>query len=216
MYKHFYKRMLDIACSVVVLALFWWLYLLLGLAVRVKLGFPVIYKQKRPGKGEKIFTMLKFRSMTDERDDKGNLLPDAMRLPKFGRILRATSLDELPEIVNVLKGDMSLVGPRPLAVEYLPYYTNNERHRHDVRPGLTGLAQVRGRNALNWEEKFKYDLEYVNTLSFKTDVKIVFLTIKKVFTHEGIGQAEEAPVSLHIIRKNWLDDEGKIKTEYQN
>ena len=153
--------------------------------------------------------------MSNARDKNGKLLPDTERLTKFGRILRATSLDELPELFNILKGDMSIVGPRPLAVVYLPYYTKKERHRHDVRPGLTGLAQVSGRNSLSWEEKFSYDLKYVQNISFSGDMKILVLTVKKVFAHEGIGQAEEAPESLHIERKDWLDENGNIKAEFQ-
>ena len=144
------------------------------------------------------------------------MLPDTQRLTKFGRILRATSLDELPELVNILKGDMSIVGPRPLAVSYLPYYTNREKHRHDVRPGLTGLAQVSGRNSISWDSKFKYDIEYIKNLSLLNDVKIVFLTIKKVFVREGIGQGEQHPGNLYDVRADWLDENGKIKLEYQD
>ena len=153
--------------------------------------------------------------MTNERDASGKLLPDTQRLTKFGRFLRSTSLDELPEIWNILKGDMSIVGPRPLAVSYLPYYTNKEKHRHDVRPGLTGWAQVNGRNSISWDDKFRYDVEYVEKISFAKDVKILFLTVKKVFVREGIGQGEQQPENLWEVRKDWLDDNGNLKSEYQ-
>ena len=175
---------------------------IVALLVRVKLGSPVIFKQDRPGLNEKIFKMYKFRSMTDDRDENGELLPDEDRLPSFGKKLRSTSLDELPELVNIFKGDMSIVGPRPLSVVYLPYYTEEERIRHTVRPGLTGLAQINGRNAISWEEKFRYDIEYVKNISLGLDISVFFGTIGKVLKREGIGQAEEAPVSLHIERKD--------------
>ena len=174
-YDLFIKRTLDILIALFVILLFWWLYLILAILVRCKLGGPVIFKQERPGKidpktgKEKIFKLYKFRSMTNKRDENGKLLPDKDRLTKFGRILRATSMDELPEIWNILKGDMSLIGPRPLAVSYLPYYTDQERVRHSVRPGLTGLAQASGRNGLSWEEKFAYDVEYANHVTFLMD-----------------------------------------------
>lgn len=201
MYRKFLKRFLDIvlsACALVVLSP---VLLVVAILVRVKLGSPVIFCQERPGKDEKIFKMYKFRSMTDARDEEGELLPDEVRLTKFGRLLRSTSLDELPELWNILKGDMSIVGPRPLLVLYLPYYTEEEHHRHDVLPGLTGMAQVHGRNSLSWESKFAYDLEYVENMSFREDVKIILLTVKKIFVREGIGQGEEAPESLHIQRQ---------------
>ncbi len=206
-YAKVLKRLLDIIISLLVMVLFCWLYGILAILVKVKLGSPVIYKTKRPGQidpatgNEKIFELYKFRSMTNETDENGKLLPDPQRLTKFGRILRATSLDELPELVNILKGEMSIVGPRPLGLKYIPYYTDEERHRHDIRPGLTGLAQVRGRNNLSWEEKFAYDIEYVNNISLPLDIKILFETVIKVFKHEGIGQGEQRPVSLHIERK---------------
>lgn len=215
MYRAVFKRLFDVVVSLIALALFWWLLILITILVRVKLGSPVIFKQERPGKNEKIFNLIKFRTMTDARDEDGNLLPDTVRLTKFGRILRSTSLDELPELINILKGDMSLVGPRPLAVSYLPYYTDKERHRHDVRPGLTGLAQVSGRNAISWDEKFRYDLDYVDNLTFINDIKILFLTVKKVFIREGIGQGEQQPENLYDVRKDWVDANGKIKAEYQ-
>ncbi len=174
--------------------------------VRLKLGSPVIYTARRPGRidprtgKETIFRLYKFRSMTNETGPDGKLLPDVDRLTKFGRLLRAASLDELPELLNILKGDMSIVGPRPLAEIYLDYYTEEEHHRHDVRPGLTGLAQVNGRNSLPWEEKFAYDLQYVKNVTFLGDLKILLKTVLKVFEREGIGQGEEAPGSLHILR----------------
>ena len=201
MYKHFFKRIFDIVSSGMALIVLSPILLYTGYLVKTRLGSPVLFTQNRPGKNGKIFKMYKFRSMTDERDKNGELLPDTLRLTPFGKKLRSTSLDELPELINIFKGDMSVVGPRPLAVVYLPYYTEEEMHRHDVRPGLTGLAQVNGRNSLSWEEKFAYDLEYVNNISFVGDMKIIFMTIKKVFIREGIGQGEEAPGSLHILRK---------------
>lgn len=219
MYKRFIKRYFDILFSgIALLILSPILFVVAGL-VRIKLGSPVIFKQQRPGMidrrtgKEKIFKILKFRTMTDEKDGQGNFLPDTVRLTRFGRILRSTSLDELPELINILKGDMSIVGPRPLAVVYLPFYTKKERHRHDVRPGLTGWAQVNGRNSISWESKFKYDLEYIENLSFLFDLKIIFLTVKKVFIREGIGQGEEIPESLHIERKDWINTEESIKEE---
>lgn len=216
MYRKFFKRLLDIVLSGLALIILSPFLLIVAVLVRIKLGSPVIYKQERPGKDEKIFKLFKFRSMSNATDANGKLLPDTQRLTKFGRILRATSLDELPELVNILKGDMSIVGPRPLAVVYLPYYTNRERHRHDVRPGLTGLAQVSGRNSISWDSKFKYDIEYIKNLSFVNDLKIVFMTVKKVFIREGIGQGEEHPGNLYDVRKDWLDKDGKIKPEYQD
>jgi len=156
--------------------------------VRIYLGSPVIFKQQRPGLNEKIFTMYKFRTMTDERDENGELLPDSQRLTKFGRFLRSTSLDELPELFNILKGDMSIIGPRPLAIQYLPFYTEEEKIRHSVRPGLSGLAQINGRNTVDWEERFYYDIQYVNNITFVGDIKIIFKTILKVFKREDIGE----------------------------
>ena len=188
MYRKYFKRILDVICALGFILCFWWLYIVVTILVKRKLGSPVIFKQQRPGLNEKIFTMYKFRSMTDAKDKDGNLLSDAERLPKFGKLLRATSLDEIPEFLNVLKGDMSLIGPRPLLVEYLEKYNDEQKRRHEVRPGITGWEQVNGRNAISWEEKFKYDIEYVNKLSFFLDMKIVFLTIKKIVVKEGISQ----------------------------
>jgi lipopolysaccharide/colanic/teichoic acid biosynthesis glycosyltransferase len=187
MYKQFVKRLLDIVLSLIILILFSWLYLILAILVRTKLGSPVIFKQPRPGKDEKVFNMYKFRTMTDGRDDNGNLLPDEVRLTAFGKKLRATSLDELPEFINIPKGDMSFIGPRPLLVKYLPYYNDRERLRHSVRPGLTGYAQVHGRNAISWEKKFEYDVYYVEHLSFLMDLKVIFDTVKTVLSHEGVA-----------------------------
>ena len=186
-YSKYIKRLLDIIMSLFVIILFSWLYLILFVLVRVKLGSPVLFKQQRPGKDEKIFGMYKFRSMTDERDENGELLPDEVRLTGFGKKLRATSLDELPEFFNILKGDMSFIGPRPLLVKYLPYYTERERLRHSVRPGLTGYAQAHGRNAISWEKKFEYDIYYVEHLTFFTDVKVIIDTVKAVLTHDGVA-----------------------------
>ena len=181
MYKNCIKRLLDILLSLIGIILLCWLYLILFILVRVKLGSPVLFKQQRPGKNEKIFTLYKFRTMTDARDENGNLLPDEVRLTAFGKMLRSTSLDELPELFNIFKGDMSLIGPRPLLVKYLPLYNEEQKHRHDVRPGLTGLAQVNGRNAISWEKKFEYDVEYVRNISFLLDCRILLQTVKAVF-----------------------------------
>ena len=186
MYQKYFKRLIDIICALAAIIVFSWLYIIVAVLVRIKLGSPVLFKQERPGMNGKIFTLYKFRTMTDKRDINGKLLPDEVRLTAFGRLLRKTSLDELPEAFNILKGDMSVVGPRPLLVEYLDYYTEEEMHRHDVRPGLSGLAQINGRNAISWEEKFKYDLEYVHNVSFGMDVKIVFRTVFKAASASGI------------------------------
>ncbi len=187
MYAKYVKRILDFLISLIAIIILSPIYLIVAILVRFKLGSPVIFKQKRPGKDGKIFTLYKFRSMSDKKDENGNLLPDKDRLTKFGKVLRSTSLDELPELVNILKGEMSLIGPRPLAVSYLPYYNEKEKHRHDVRPGLTGLAQINGRNNLNWEDRFAYDIEYVNNITFINDVKIFFKTFIKVFKKEDIS-----------------------------
>lgn len=188
MYKHFFKRALDIIYSLGFVLCFWWVYILVAILVRIKLGSPVIFKQQRPGLNGKVFMMYKFRSMTDARDKDGKLLSDEKRLPKFGKLLRATSLDEIPEFFNILKGDMSLVGPRPLLVQYLERYNKRQARRHEVRPGITGWAQVNGRNAISWKQKFEYDVEYVEKCSFLLDMKIIFMTIKKIFIREGISQ----------------------------
>jgi len=190
MYEKYFKRAIDIFVSLAAIILLIPILLLLYLIVRINIGVPVFFKHQRPGKNEKIFTLYKFRSMTDERDSNGNLLPDKERLTKFGRLLRSSSLDELPEFVNILKGDMSIVGPRPLVPYYLPFYNESEKHRHDVRPGLTGLAQVNGRNNLSWEKRFEYDLKYIEEITFLKDMKIIFQTVRKVIRPEGTGIAE--------------------------
>lgn len=194
-YERYGKRIFDIFCAVMALLFFGWLYIIVAVLVRINLGSPVLFKQARPGKNEKIFYLYKFRTMTDRCDENGSLLPDDMRLTKFGKLLRATSLDELPEAFNILKGDMSVVGPRPLLVKYLPLYNEEQKHRHDVRPGLTGLAQVHGRNAASWNDKFIWDLKYVNNVSFFLDIKIIFLTVWKAFVKsEGINAEGQATV----------------------
>lgn len=189
MYKSFVKRILDIILSVLALIILSPVFIIAVILVHIKLGSPVFFKQARPGKNEKIFYIYKFRTMTDQKDANGNLLPDEIRLTKFGQFLRSTSIDELPELFNILKGDMSVVGPRPLLVQYLDRYNEEQRHRHDVKPGLTGLAQINGRNGISWEEKFKYDLEYVKNITFIGDCKIILQTVIKVFQRTGISSA---------------------------
>ena len=186
-YERFFKRPVDILCALAAIVVFCWLYALVAILVRVKLGSPVLFTQDRPGRNEKIFKLYKFRTMTDARDEHGALLPDDVRLTKFGCFLRSTSLDELPEAFNILKGDMSVIGPRPLLVEYLPRYNETQRRRHEVRPGLSGYAQVHGRNAVTWEEKFAMDVEYVDHITFLGDAKIVFETVAKAVKREGIS-----------------------------
>lgn len=192
LYRNYIKRILDVLLSGTGIVLLSPVYLVLWVLVRSKLGTPVLFKQDRPGKNEKIFKLYKFRTMTDARDENGNLLPDEVRLTSFGKTLRATSLDELPELFNILKGDMSLVGPRPLLVKYLPLYNEFQRHRHDVTPGLTGWAQVNGRNTISWEDKFEKDVYYVEHLSFWLDLKILFLSIAVVFRHQGVNSGTDA------------------------
>ena len=191
-YEKYIKRFLDFTLSLLALIVLSPVLLITALLVRVRLGSPVIFRQPRPGKDGKVFRLYKFRSMTDRRDENGELLPDDQRLPPFGKALRRTSLDELPELVNILRGDMSIVGPRPLLVKYLPLYNEEQRHRHDVRPGLTGWAQVNGRNAISWEEKFSLDVWYVRHISFLLDVKIILMTVKKVFCRDGISSETSA------------------------
>ncbi|MDY5000687.1 MAG: sugar transferase [Lachnospiraceae bacterium] len=205
-YSKYIKRLLDILISITFIVLFSWLYLILVILVRIKLGSPVLFCQERPGYNEKIFKLYKFRTMTDKRDEKGNLLPDSERLTKFGSMLRSTSLDELPEMFNILKGDMSLIGPRPLLVEYLPYYTEEERLRHSVRPGLTGLAQVSGRNYLAWDKRLARDVEYVNHISFIMDVRIIIKTIMVVFKKEDVS------VDTNVV-EGYLWDERQKRAE---
>lgn len=207
------KRTIDIVLSLLVLILFCWLYAILALVIRCNLGSPVIFHQDRPGKNGKVFHMYKFRSMSDARDESGELLPDEERLTAFGKKLRSTSLDELPEFINILKGDMSLIGPRPLLVRYLPYYTKEEFHRHDVRPGLTGLAQINGRNDLIWEERFRYDLEYVNHLSLGMDLKVVFQTVGKVLKRSGtLSGGAQTVADLDAYRRMQME-KGEISPE---
>ncbi|WP_374343899.1 sugar transferase [Azonexus sp.] len=195
------KRFSDLILSILALLVLGLPLLYLAWLVRRRLGSPVFFRQTRPGLGGRPFQMIKFRTMTDERDAAGSLLPDAVRLTPFGRFLRAASLDELPELINILKGDMSLVGPRPLLMEYLPLYNARQAKRHDVRPGLTGWAQINGRNALSWEEKFELDVWYVENRSFWLDLKIIFLTIKKVLVREGISAVGEATMSRFMGTK---------------
>lgn len=191
-YRKFIKRPMDFILSLIAIIILSPILLIVAILVRFKLGSPVIFKQRRPGLNEKIFAMYKFRTMTDERDENGELLPDSVRLTKFGRFIRSTSLDELPELFNILKGDMSIIGPRPLLVQYLPLYNMHQKLRHEVRPGLSGLAQVSGRNAINWEDKFNLDVEYVGNVNFFGDWKIIFMTVKKVFVREGINSETAA------------------------
>ena len=186
-YEKYFKRVLDMFCALVALLVFWWLYIIVAVLVRIKLGNPVLFKQERPGKNEEIFKLYKFRTMTDARDENGNILPDEARLTKFGRALRATSLDELPEVFNILKGEMSLVGPRPLTIQYLPYYSEEERHRHDVRPGLSGLAQVNGRNFIDWDHRLAFDVQYVKKITFMGDLSIILQTALKFIKKEDIA-----------------------------
>ena len=209
MYAKYFKRMLDFILSLIALIILSPILLIVAILVRIKLGSPIIFKQQRPGKNGKIFTLYKFRTMTDNKDENGNLLPDSERLTKFGKLLRSTSLDELPELINILKGDMAIVGPRPLLVEYLPYYTEEEKHRHDVRPGLTGLAQVNGRNSISWEEKFNDDLKYIKKITFIEDIKIILKTVGKVFKREGISQEGNATMEK-------FTDTRKVVTEKEN
>ena len=200
MYKLFFKRIIDIFLSVIFILLFWWLYIIIVILVRRKLGSPVIFRQKRPGLNEKIFTMYKFRTMTDEKDKEGNLLSDKDRLTKFGKFLRSTSLDEIPELWNVIKGEMSLVGPRPLLVSYLAKYNEYEKRRHEVRPGITGWAQINGRNNTTWSDRFKNDIYYVENVSFLLDIKIVTQTFLKVIRRKDINQSED------MTMKNFLEE----------
>lgn len=198
MYKLFFKRFFDFILSLIAIIMLSPVYLIVIVLVRIKLGSPVFFTQKRPGKDEKIFKMYKFRTMTNEVDENGNLLPDDKRLTKFGKLLRSTSLDELPELFNILKGDMSIVGPRPLLVRYLPLYNEYQNHRHDARPGFTGWAQCNGRNSISWEEKFDLDVYYVNHITFLLDVKIIFKTVKTVLCREGISS--EASATMEEFR----------------
>lgn len=185
-YCRYIKRVLDTTFALLAMIVLSWLYALIAVAIRAQMGGPVIFRQERPGKNEKIFKLYKFRTMTEKRDENGNLMPDEIRLTRLGLFLRSTSLDELPQLLNIVRGDMAIVGPRPLMVRYLPYYTKEERHRHDVRPGLTGLAQINGRNSVKWEEKFDMDLNYIKCVSFTNDFRIIAATIKAVATRRNI------------------------------
>ncbi|KGR86501.1 sugar transferase [Lysinibacillus odysseyi] len=202
LYKKYGKRLMDFFLAAVALILFSPLLLVIAVLVRINLGSPVLFKQERPGYKEKIFTLYKFRTMTDARDAKGQLLPNKRRLTKFGRFLRSTSLDELPELLNIIKGDMAIIGPRPLAVEYLPYYTNEERARHSIRPGLSGLAQINGRNTASWEQRFQYDLEYITNITLANDIKIMIKTLKKVIERTDVGElGVDTPIDFDQYRK---------------
>lgn len=206
-YCRYVKRLLDILCALAAIIVFCWLYAIVALFVRVKLGSPVIFKQKRPGKNERIFTLYKFRTMTDAADEDGNLLPDDLRLTKFGRLLRKTSLDELPEVWNILKGDMSVIGPRPLAVQYLPYYSETERRRHDVRPGLSGWAQINGRNTVRWEDRFTYDVRYVENVSFCFDYILILKTVLVVLKRSGVAvRKSDGSMDFDKYRKAQIEE----------
>lgn len=207
MYRHFFKRFFDFVLSLIAIIILSPVYIIVAILVRVKLGSPVIFTQERPGKDEKIFKMYKFRSMTSETDEEGNLLPDEVRLTSFGKKLRSTSLDELPELFNILKGDMSIVGPRPQLVKDMIFMTEEQRKRHTVRQGLTGLAQVNGRNAISWEDKINYDLQYIQDITFINDVKIVFQTLIKVFKKEDIstdGMETAEDLGDYLLRTNQI------------
>lgn len=193
-YEKKVKRFLDFFCALLAIILLSWLYLLLAILIRIKLGGPVIFTQERPGKNGHVFLLYKFRSMTDERDSDGNLLPDEKRLTELGKKMRATSLDELPELINILKGEMSFVGPRPLLVKYLPLYNEYQSRRHEVRPGITGLAQIHGRNAISWQEKFDWDVKYVDHITFFGDLKILLQTVGVVLHKEGVTSETSATV----------------------
>lgn len=201
MYRNGIKRALDIVCALLALIVFCWLYAILAILVRAKLGSPVLFKQDRPGKDGKIFRLYKFRTMTDAKDENGELLPDEVRLTKFGQKMRSLSLDELPEAINILKGDMSVIGPRPLLVRYLPRYNEHQARRHEVRPGLSGYAQVNGRNALTWEEKFDMDVWYVDHISFALDVKLLVQTVAVALKREGISSETSATMEEFMGNK---------------
>ena len=202
MYRQYFKRFFDFVLCFIAVFILLPILALTGTLVYFKLGWPIVFKQKRPGKNGCIFEIYKFRTMTNECDENGNVLSNEKRLTSFGKKLRATSIDELPELFNIIKGDMSIVGPRPLLVKYLPLYSEQQKHRHDVRPGLTGLAQVNGRNTITWEDKFKYDLEYVKNITFIKDIKIIFLTIVKVFKRDGINASKN--ITMKEFRGNKL------------
>ena len=211
LYRDGIKRILDIVLTLCALALFWWVYLILAILVRVNMGSPIIYKSERMGKNEQPIQLYKFRSMTNAVDENGVLLPGSKRLTKFGKLLRSTSLDELPSFINILKGDLSIVGPRPLLMKYKPYYYDYERVRHTIRPGLTGWAQVNGRNLVSWDDKFQMDIEYVNQLSFLFDIKILFLTVYKVLKRSDIVHDGQETNSLYVVRAFMLEEQSNNK-----
>ena len=210
-YARYIKRLLDIICSALFLVVFCWLYAIVAVLVRIKLGSPVIFKHSRPGLNEKPFGMIKFRTMTDERDASGELLPDKDRLTRFGKILRATSLDELPEVWLIFTGKMSIVGPRPLLMKYLPLYNDFQHRRHEVKPGLTGYAQAYGRNSLTWDEKFEKDVYYVDHISFWLDVKILFKTVAVVFKKEGVNQAGKSATMEPFMGNEPIEVDGTVQ-----
>lgn len=213
-YERYIKRLLDIICALAALIVFGWLYIIVAILVRVKLGSPVLFTQPRPGKDEKIFKLYKFRTMTDARDENGKLLPDDVRLTKFGKALRSTSLDELPEALNILKGDMSVIGPRPQLVRDMVFMTPEQRLRHTVRPGLSGLAQTRGRNALSWDGKLETDLEYIQHVTFLGDLKIIFDTVKQVFFHQkGLENSDVDEVDITDDFGDYLLKAGRVSME---
>ncbi len=211
-YELFFKRVFDFILSAAALIILSPLYLIIGILVRIKMGSPVIFTQERPGKDGKIFRLYKYRTMSDARDENGDLLPDSERMTPLGNWLRRSSLDETLECLNILKGEMSIVGPRPLLKEYLPYYSEEESHRHDVRPGLTGLSQVNGRNYTPWEKRFEYDLSYVNNISFRGDIDILFNTLKAVLTHSGV--ADRAKIQTNEAGDTFIIDAHGIKHKY--
>lgn len=206
-YEKYFKRLFDVICALIALIVFGWLYILIAIMVRIKLGKPVVFVQERPGKDEKVFKLCKFRTMTDEKDENGVLLPDMLRLTKFGKFLRNSSLDELPEVFNILKGEMSVVGPRPLLVKYLPLYNEHQHRRHEIRPGLTGYAQVHGRNNASWEEKFDLDVNYVDNVTFLGDCKIILQTALSVLKHEGIDSDEASNVTIEEFKGTSVSDD---------
>lgn len=206
MYRKFFKRFFDIVLSGMGILVLLPLFIIVSITGTIFMKGNPFFLHPRPGKNEKIFKLIKFRTMLNLREKDGKLVNDTKRLNKYGKFLRATSIDELLSLLNVFVGHMSLVGPRPLSVLYLPYYNEQEKHRHDVRPGLTGLAQVNGRNSITWEQRFKYDLEYIEKLSLKNDIKILLMTVKKVLKHDDIGQAEEKPVAFHVLRKVEIEE----------
>lgn len=203
LYEKYFKRPLDLFCGIAALIVFWWLYIIVALLVKVKLGSPVLFTQERPGKDEKIFKLYKFRTMTDRRDENGKLLRDEVRLTKFGRVLRASSLDELPEVFNILRGEMSVVGPRPLTIQYLEFYSEKEKHRHDVRPGLSGLAQVNGRNFVDWDHRLDFDVQYVKKITFIGDIRIILQTILKFLKKKDIA------VDTNKVEPNFAEERRK-------